>query len=492
MARLTSVVAVVLFAVACEPSDDTTQGDQTPPPSVTDTDDPVALPVTASGVASPHVSSVLVATIDGPEGEATVEYGVDDFSLVTPASAAALHHEIAVIGLKPARTYQWRAVVVDPEGDRHESAVQTFDVPALPTLLAPLEVLVDEPEAGVEYFAANLVRTGVTSFIGIVDRDGDWVWWVDTGGWLATTVKLSSDGRSVLYNFYDFAHEEDTGGVVRIALDGRSRTETFLPLSHHDYVDHDDGTFAYLSREYGDFVVGPSLETVLSDIVAIAPEGMTAPGTFVPIFSMFDDHPLEPVFTCPHMQSEGPEFGYTGVHDWTHGNSLVHVPDAGAYYLLQKFSDWLIKIDDTTGAVAWTMNGRESDFTQPNGDPVWTDPNNTSLWSHAHLSELWDGGALVFDNGDHHVPPLSSAIEVAWDEQAMTAEVVWSFPHPDGGQTGTMGDVRRLPNGNRLITWSDLGSVTEVTPDGRIVWEADIPQNPTRFLGRLVPLDGLN
>jgi len=482
----------VLLGSACgdDPTSPPPQDDASPPP---DTDEPPELiPVTATGVASPFVSAVLVATMDGPEGAATVEYGVDDFSLVTPESPSGLHHEIAVIGLKPARTYQWRAVVVDEDGVRHESALQTFEVPPLPTLLAALDVVVDEPDASVRYFAANLVRTGETSFVGIVDRDGDWVWWVDTGGWLATTVKLSIDGQSMLYNFYDFAHEEDTGGVVRVALDGRSRTETYLPLTHHDYVEHDDGTFSYLSREYGDFVVDASLETVLSDIVAIAPEGMTAPGTFVPIFSMFDDHPLEPEFTCPHMQSSGPEFGYTDVHDWTHGNSLVHVPEASAYYLLQKFSDWLIKIDDTTGAVEWTMNGREGDFTQPNGDPIWTDPSHTSLWSHAHLSELWDGGALVFDNGDHHVPPLSSAIEVAWDESLRTAEIVWSFPHPDGGQTGTMGDVRSLPNGNRLITWSDLGSVMEVTLDGRIVWHADIPQNPTRFLGRLVPLDALN
>ena len=33
-----------------------------------------------------------------------------------------------------------------------------------------------------------------------------------------------------------------------------------------------------------------------------------------------------------------------------------------------------------------------------------------------------------------------------------------------------MGDVYRLPNGNTLITWSALGQIDEVTPDGEVVW----------------------
>ena len=33
-----------------------------------------------------------------------------------------------------------------------------------------------------------------------------------------------------------------------------------------------------------------------------------------------------------------------------------------------------------------------------------------------------------------------------------------------------MGSVERLPNGNTLITFSSLGQIDEVTPEGELVW----------------------
>ncbi len=35
-----------------------------------------------------------------------------------------------------------------------------------------------------------------------------------------------------------------------------------------------------------------------------------------------------------------------------------------------------------------------------------------------------------------------------------------------------LGDARRLPGGNVLISWTVLGLMQEQTPDGQVVWEA--------------------
>lgn len=109
------------------------------------------------------------------------------------------------------------------------------------------------------------------------------------------------------------------------------------------------------------------------------------------------------------------------------------------------------------------------------------------------MSEMWDGGGLVFDNGDHHASPASRAVEFAYDEGSRTAEIVWEFAHPGGDKTAVMGDVRLLPNDHRLVTWSELGSITEVTRAGDIVWEVDWTRGPplSAIVGRVVPIADL-
>jgi hypothetical protein len=313
------------------------------------------------------------------------------------------------------------------------------------------------------------------------------VWWVNTNGDLIVTPELAPDGRSVLWSSYAFDKTVDAGTLVRQSIDGTTRTETRLALGHHDFVVHDDGSVAFLSAEFEQVEFNGETYPLMTDRISLTEEGSASEAPAV-LFSMLEDFPLGPEPTCSHITSVEPRLGLEAVADWTHGNSLAWVPEADAYYLNQKFTDWLLKIDRSTGALQWILNGRGSTFNQPSGDPVWNDIDQTTLWSHAHLSEVWDGGAMVFDNGDHHDPPLSRALEVAWDEEAGTAEVVWAFPHPEGLQTSALGDVRRLDQ-NVLVTWSGLGGVTEVTRDGRIVWGATFPA--PGIVGRLVPVRDL-
>ena len=89
------------------------------------------------------------------------------------------------------------------------------------------------------------------------------------------------------------------------------------------------------------------------------------------------------------------------------------------------------------------------------------------------MSQLWDGGMVVFDNGDHHDPQVSGVVEYAWDEASRTVEQVWRHTDPDGRFTSMMGDVRKLPSGNYLVSWSALGTIEEITPDHEVVWRAN-------------------
>jgi hypothetical protein len=469
------------------------------------------VPVTAEGAPSPLVPSVLAVTIGGPEGQRSVEYGLDGFDQSTPATSDDL---VSVLGLKAGQTYRWRAVVVDERGDRQESAPSTFDVPAAPDLLQGVQVTTSEDDAQLRYFlGATIFEAKERSYAAILDRDGDWVWWVEATRALGDgtvleqiieTPELGNDGRSLVWSQYDFDKFGDDGILVRVSLDGQRRTETRLYTGHHDFVQHDDGTIAFLGMEAKTFSIGGDDYYMGSDVIYSRPEGDLSEGEPDRVFSMFDSFPLHPAVTCGHIADKDQKVGFADVYEWTHGNSLMYLPETDAYYLNDKFTDWLTKIDRSSGQIAWFMNGRDRDlgeeppaspphFTQPNGDPIWTyvseDVHDTSLWSHGHMSQIWDGGGMMYDNGDHHDPPLSHAIEFAWDESTMTAWKVWDYPEPHGDAGAALGDVHKLPGGDVLITWSsDIDRVTEVTyDDQRVVWEASMPSQ----VGRLVPLDDL-
>ncbi|MEQ1501314.1 MAG: aryl-sulfate sulfotransferase [Myxococcota bacterium] len=450
--------------------------------------DPEPTVIEATGAPSELVPTVLHVAFDG-EGTGFVEYGLDGFDLRTPDDAGGATHDVAVLGLKAAHAYQWRAVVVDADRVRSESEPGSFDVPAPPAELLPVTVTVADEAAELQYFLASVIRPDLTSFAAIMDRDGDWVWWASSDGTVMVTPELGVDGASIAWGQYDFGKYLDIGRMVRVSLDGTTRTETRLPIGHHDFVQHDDGTVAFLGISFAEIAIGDTTYAMASDTISVIDEGSTAE-TSTPIFDMFADFPLEPEVTCDHIAHEEPKLGQDAVHEWTHGNSFMFVPEDDAYYVNDKFTDWLIKVDRATGAPLWKLNGRGSEFTQPNGDPVWVDVQHTSLWSHGHMSDIWSGGGMMFDNGDHHVPTVSRAIEFAWDEAARTAEIVWEYPHPEGLATAALGDVRRMPLGDVLITWAGLGEITEVTRDGAIVWRAEM-DGDRQLVGRLVPITDL-
>ncbi|HSJ44375.1 MAG TPA: aryl-sulfate sulfotransferase [Euzebyales bacterium] len=158
------------------------------------------------------------------------------------------------------------------------------------------------------------------------------------------------------------------------------------------------------------------------------------------------------------------------VADYAHPNSL-ELYDDGDILLSVRNYDCIHRIDRQTGDIVWTFGGvncadNEFDIT---GDPY-------DGFSHQHDATLLeDGNILLFDNGNLHDPPRSRVVEYAIDEQARTAELVWS--HDDGRFTGYFGSAGRLDNGNTLISWGALHDplVTEVTPAGERVFTLSLP-----------------
>ncbi|MGA2667611.1 MAG: aryl-sulfate sulfotransferase [Ignavibacteria bacterium] len=152
--------------------------------------------------------------------------------------------------------------------------------------------------------------------------------------------------------------------------------------------------------------------------------------------------------------------------DYVHGNALEFDND-GNIILSSRHMDEITKIDHQTGQILWRMGGKNNQFTFIN-DPIG--------YSHQHAIRILDNGHFtMFDNGNYHNPPFSRALEYVVDEHTKTVSLVWQFRHNPDIYGGAMGYVQRFSNGNTLIGWGYADpSVTEVRPDGSVVYELSL------------------
>jgi hypothetical protein len=162
----------------------------------------------------------------------------------------------------------------------------------------------------------------------------------------------------------------------------------------------------------------------------------------------------------------------SGAADYAHPNSL-EIADDGDVLVSIRHYDCTLRIDRESGDIVWAFGGpncAQNDF-EISGDP-FDGP------SHQHDATLTDdGNLLIFDNGNLREgdEQISRVVEYAIDEEAMTAELVWSYD--DDRYTPIMGSAERLDNGNTLIGWGELTApaISEVTPDGEEVFSVSLP-----------------
>jgi hypothetical protein len=463
LARVSTIVALSAFFSGC-----TATTDEGNPLDSSDVGDITVVTASISNVV-PTVVNVAWQTDQYATG--WVEYGLDeDLGSQTPPGAVGKEHSIAMLGLKSANTYYWKAVAELSSGLLVESAVREVAIAPVDSDISRISVSewVPEKTAGDGYMLFSMLGLGLPSAV-VIDREGDIVWVARPEPGLSQfTVKPGLDGKSIAWSQYDDDQITDVGGIVRIAVDGSFKYLTRTLDAHHDFMEHSDGTFSWISYDFAEYPIAGEPWNFVSDEILNAPEQATEDTNPSTAFGYFDDYHRDPWIVCDHTERPDQVGEDDDVHHWTHSNSLMADPlNENNFYLLAKFFDTILKVDRTNGQVLWELGGQNSDF-------AIDDPSEA--WDHGHMSHIWEGGFMMFDNGAHTDPDptVSRASEYKWDESTMTYEKVWEMLDPDGRYVEFLGDARKLPNGNYLISWTTLGLITEVTPDNEVVWKAEL------------------
>lgn len=189
--------------------------------------------------------------------------------------------------------------------------------------------------------------------------------------------------------------------------------------------------------------------------------------------------------------------------DYAHVNSVSYDPDDGNLVISIRLASQVLKVARVAtvlrerrfhpGQVMWRLGGRDGnvvfvDDVRPDG---WR-----GFWGQHSVRPLAGGHLIVFDNAirreaqgatfqdqDIALTPTGGTrfVEYALDLDRMTATRVTEHPSREPAFTQAGGSVQRLDDGHTLIGWGDLPmavggpSVTELDPDGGVVWELTLP-----------------
>ena len=153
---------------------------------------------------------------------------------------------------------------------------------------------------------------------------------------------------------------------------------------------------------------------------------------------------------------------------FSHINS-IDKNDYGDYLISARHTNTLYKISGQDGSIIWRLGGKKSDFIldsfdfSSQHDARFRKENET----HTVVSFLDNAS-----DGNLKTSDFSSALIVSIDKASQTANILKRWDRPDVKTSNLRGNVQLLENGNTFVGWSANGYMSEFTPDGRCILEA--------------------
>lgn len=387
---------------------------------------------------SPHIGTVAIVewSVDVEHlDRAVVEFGPDtNYGMRVPVNLYAQNRRTLVLGMKPSREYHLR--VVGRYGEtRYESDDYVVETGPQPNGLPAVEQITHRPNelAGGYTIACTFAMGGfggsgddAFTWVYILDPEGEYVWWYKPkqGGIDCVRARMSYDAR---YMFVANGNVPgpNSGSLLRVSVDGATEESFDMPRRHHDVTVLPDGKVVYF--EYDEEASGFNGQGC-DRIKILDPE----------------THETSLLYTVAD------DFNDLAAAHGCHSNAVNYVPEQRALSFSILNFDTLILLD-LSGNLLWTLGGPQSDYTG-------------ASWDGQHQHHVTKTGVLLFNNNGNGG---SSVLEYAL--QGNRAKQV--FEYSSGLTSITMGDVKRLDNGNTLITYSNNGIIHEVNPAGALVQE---------------------
>ncbi|GEM_PF-1164369 len=400
-----------------------------------------------------------------------VAYTLDGVDKVTPTrSLAAGDHMMRVLGVPAAKTVTWSVVAVDSAGETHNGEGGELRVGNIPSAIPTFNVNIwDETQTVESWMAGAIITTDGEDVQFVMDRDGNVVWYHTTPVELVTPwaePSLHNDKRGILINEFQEDFCTDVGQVVRYDMSGEIIEEIRTIEGHHVFLEHEDGTIAYMARDVRD--VDGYDEPVCGDkVVEVAPDG-----TNTELFTIWDHHEVTP--------NNGMEIEfYCDCIDWTHSNMLGWYPDKNTYLFSFANTDTVVEFDRDSGELIRQFGKEPGSYVF---DPL------ISSFARQHGVSYTDTDTFLVSQTTLSVKETTMR-EYTVDDDSATLVREWEYGKDLGYYALALGEAHRLPNGNTLANFGSAGIMQEVNAAGEIVWESTLDVGG--ILGRTVFFDDI-
>jgi Arylsulfotransferase (ASST) len=168
--------------------------------------------------------------------------------------------------------------------------------------------------------------------------------------------------------------------------------------------------------------------------------------------------PLDESYATPANSSSYDVFHFNAIQALPGGRVLISARDTCAIY----------EVDRAGGRILWKLGGKASTFKLGPGARFW----------FQHDAQMLPGGQIsMFDDeaGPPQMAPSSRGLVLALDRHRRTAKVVRSYQRPQDTSAQSEGSAQTLPNGNVFLGFGAQPFFTELTPGGRTLFDASLP-----------------
>jgi Arylsulfotransferase (ASST) len=124
-------------------------------------------------------------------------------------------------------------------------------------------------------------------------------------------------------------------------------------------------------------------------------------------------------------------------------------------------------LNSQTGQIVWQLGGKHSTFAES--------ANARTAWQH-DPREIAEGVFSIFDNGSSPtVHSQSRGIVLQLNSQASTASLVAELTHTPSLVAESQGNLQALGNGDWFLGWGQEPFFTELSGEGKLLYEAHLP-----------------
>jgi hypothetical protein len=194
----------------------------------------------------------------------------------------------------------------------------------------------------------------------------------------------------------------------------------------------------------------------------------------------------------PYSQSEQPlPASASTPWDWFHVNA-VHLARDGSLLIDARDTWTTYDVSLRTGHIQWRLGGKDSSFAV-RAAPGQTLDSAGEIFAWQHDPEQVGPNTFTFFDNDSAGTPLlaySRAETVRLNFRTKVATLVASDNQPEGLSAASQGDAQTTRNGDLLVGWGILPYVSEFSPSGRLLFNAELPAGVNTYRAYQLPWPG--